>query len=73
MSGRGAVLFRQPRVGRAGEPFTIVKFRTMHPANAGSPAAWATSDGARITRVGAGCGGFGSTSCRSCGTSCSAS
>jgi lipopolysaccharide/colanic/teichoic acid biosynthesis glycosyltransferase len=52
LSGRGGVLYRQPRVGRDGEPFTIVKFRTMRPADGAPPAAWATSDGARITRVG---------------------
>jgi lipopolysaccharide/colanic/teichoic acid biosynthesis glycosyltransferase len=47
----GPVLFRQERVGRAGRPFRIHKFRTMR---AGAPGA-AITVGAdpRITRVGA--------------------
>ena len=52
LSSRGPVLFRQPRAGRAGEPFTIVKFRTMRPAEDAAPSAWATSDAARITVIG---------------------
>jgi sugar transferase EpsL len=42
------VLFRQTRPGRGGQPFTILKFRTMRLADAG-----AQSDGARLTAVGA--------------------
>lgn len=43
------LLFRQVRPGVNGEPFTLVKFRTMRPAP-GSPE---SSDEARITRLGA--------------------
>jgi len=51
-SSRGPVLFRQVRVGRADEPFTVVKFRTMRPAEASAPEAWAMLSDERITRVG---------------------
>lgn len=42
------VLFRQCRPGRAGRPFELVKFRTMRPAEAGSPA----GDADRLTPLG---------------------
>ncbi|HWA74812.1 MAG TPA: sugar transferase [Polyangiaceae bacterium] len=44
------VLFRQPRPGREGEPFVLVKFRTM--TNAVGPDGQQKPDGARLTRVG---------------------
>jgi lipopolysaccharide/colanic/teichoic acid biosynthesis glycosyltransferase len=46
------VLFRQARVGRADEPFTVVKFRTMRPSGEAVAEAWATPRDARITPVG---------------------
>jgi lipopolysaccharide/colanic/teichoic acid biosynthesis glycosyltransferase len=45
------VLFRQTRVGRNGEPFRILKFRTMRP---GAPGIAVTAAGdPRVTRIGA--------------------
>jgi sugar transferase (PEP-CTERM system associated) len=49
----GPILFRQERVGRKGETFTIYKFRTMRQdAEAGTGAVWAGKDDPRITTVG---------------------
>jgi lipopolysaccharide/colanic/teichoic acid biosynthesis glycosyltransferase/dTDP-4-amino-4,6-dideoxygalactose transaminase len=50
LSSRGPVLFRQPRVGSRGRPFTILKFRTMRHAASG-PAVTSRGD-ERITPVG---------------------
>lgn len=49
-SSEGPVLFRQPRIGRHGRPFAILKFRSMRPGAAG-PAVTARGD-PRVTRVG---------------------
>ncbi len=47
------VLYRQTRLGRAGRPFTILKFRSMiHGAEADGEARWATRDDERITPLG---------------------
>ena len=46
----GPLLYRQPRVGKGGAVFMIVKFRTMR-VN-GAPTTWTTQDDPRITRVG---------------------
>lgn len=52
VSDRGPVLYRQQRVGLAGKPFGIYKFRTMVP-NADKIGGYSTTYGdPRITRVG---------------------
>ncbi len=43
------VLFRQERLGQHGEPFTMVKLRTMHHAD---PARGLVTDADRLTRLG---------------------
>jgi exopolysaccharide biosynthesis polyprenyl glycosylphosphotransferase len=50
LSGPGPILFRQKRVGRDGEIFTLTKFRTMRAGD--DVAGWATEHAARITPVG---------------------
>jgi sugar transferase (PEP-CTERM system associated) len=50
---RHSVLYRQIRVGENGEPFDVVKFRSMRiDAEADGQARWATKQDSRITRVG---------------------
>jgi lipopolysaccharide/colanic/teichoic acid biosynthesis glycosyltransferase len=49
---RGPLFFRQPRVGKRGRVFEIVKFRTMRVGPPG-PSAWTTPDDPRVTRFGA--------------------
>jgi sugar transferase (PEP-CTERM system associated) len=49
----GSVLFRQTRVGLAGRPFEVLKFRSMRAdAEAVSGAQWAQKDDPRVTRIG---------------------
>lgn len=50
LDSRGPILFIQPRVGRRGRVFRMVKFRTMF-HGAGGPSFTATAD-PRVTRVG---------------------
>ena len=53
LESRGPVLFRQQRCGRGGEPFTMLKFRTMwRGSEKRGPGLTAAGD-PRVTRVGA--------------------
>jgi exopolysaccharide biosynthesis polyprenyl glycosylphosphotransferase len=53
LDSKGPIFYRQVRLGRAGEPFTIFKFRTMGvDAERDGKARWADKDDPRITRVG---------------------
>jgi exopolysaccharide biosynthesis polyprenyl glycosylphosphotransferase len=51
LDSRGPILFTQPRVGKSGKPFNLLKFRTMHPADV-HPSEWVQDNRDRITRVG---------------------
>ena len=48
---RGSLLYTQPRVGKNGTEFTIMKFRTMRPGE--GPTEWTQENDPRITRFGA--------------------
>jgi sugar transferase (PEP-CTERM system associated) len=49
----GPVIYRQVRTGRAGRPFTVLKFRSMRAdAEKDGVAQWAKPGDARVTRVG---------------------
>ena len=52
LDDRGPVFFRQQRMGKDGNPFNVVKFRTMvvDAENLGPP--WTTDGDPRVTRVG---------------------
>ena len=51
LDSRGPVFFYQPRAGRDGHPFDLIKFRTMHPTD-NAPSEWVSDNIHRITRVG---------------------
>ena len=48
----GPVLYRQVRIGQAGRPFTLLKFRSMRSDAETRGPAWATQRDPRVTRVG---------------------
>lgn len=50
-ANRGPILFRQTRIGKGGQPFTILKFRTCQPDS--QDASWTLPDDPRVTRGGA--------------------
>jgi lipopolysaccharide/colanic/teichoic acid biosynthesis glycosyltransferase len=47
----GPVLYREPRVGRDGKPFTVLKFRTLYPGST-TLGSIAPEDDPRITAIG---------------------
>ena len=51
LDSRGSPFFLQPRVGKDGHVFRLIKFRTMHHASERA-SAWGTDDEHRITRLG---------------------
>ena len=54
VGNHGPLLYRQMRVGRGGEVFEILKFRTMRPAGVSETlSTWTSEDDPRITRFGA--------------------
>ena len=52
VANRGPLFYRQPRVGKNGREFSILKFRTMRPNATGMPNEWTTEDDPRITPFG---------------------
>jgi len=53
LSSRGPGFYSQARIGRSGEPFVILKLRTMyHDCEARSGVKWATKNDPRVTLVG---------------------
>jgi sugar transferase (PEP-CTERM system associated) len=54
LESKGAVLYRQVRVGESGQGFSLVKFRSMRiDAEGDGVARWAATNDDRVTRVGA--------------------
>lgn len=52
LDSTGPVFWRQVRIGRAGRPFRILKFRTMRVAAEGAGPNYTVANDARITHVG---------------------
>jgi sugar transferase (PEP-CTERM system associated) len=52
IDSRGPAFFRQTRVGLYGQPFTVLKLRSMRTDAEAGGAKWAETDDPRITRVG---------------------
>lgn len=52
LDSRGPAFFRQTRVGLYGEPFTVLKLRSMRIDAEAGGAKWAEKDDPRVTRIG---------------------
>jgi len=52
LTSPGPLFYRQQRVGRAGQPFAVIKFRTMQPNAETDGAVWASDHDDRVTPLG---------------------
>jgi lipopolysaccharide/colanic/teichoic acid biosynthesis glycosyltransferase len=52
VANRGPLFYRQERVGRGGQTFEILKYRSMRAAPAGAATDWTAVDDARVTPFG---------------------
>jgi lipopolysaccharide/colanic/teichoic acid biosynthesis glycosyltransferase len=52
IANRGSLFYSQPRVGRNGAEFRILKFRTMRPARDGEATEWTSERDPRVTPFG---------------------
>jgi lipopolysaccharide/colanic/teichoic acid biosynthesis glycosyltransferase len=52
IANRGRLLYRQPRTGRNGRQFDIIKLRTMRGVGAGTPSSWTEEADERVTPFG---------------------
>jgi lipopolysaccharide/colanic/teichoic acid biosynthesis glycosyltransferase len=52
VANRGPLFYRQPRTGRNGSRFEILKFRTMRAGDADEVSDWTAADDVRVTRFG---------------------
>ena len=52
LDSRGPAFFRQQRIGLYGQPFTLLKLRSMRTDAEAGGARWASEDDPRVTRVG---------------------
>jgi len=52
LESRGPAFFRQQRVGLYGQPFTLLKLRSMRTDAEAAGARWASEDDPRVTRIG---------------------
>lgn len=52
LTSPGPLFYRQQRVGRGGQPFAVIKFRTMKPNAETDCAVWACDNDTRVTPLG---------------------